>query len=101
MPRWSYALGGLIAWTVHFSGVYAFVSLDAQTVARDGALWRAASAALSAACLAACVAVAVVAARRLRRRREAGVALMDQLALLGAGVALVAILWQTLAVLIA
>lgn len=101
MPRWSYALGGLIAWTLHFSGVYAFASLDAQTPARDTGVWRTASAVLSLACAAACVVIAVVAIRRLRARRDAAVTLMNQLALLGAGVAVVAIAWQTLAVLIA
>ncbi|MCR5875322.1 hypothetical protein LRS10_14700 [Phenylobacterium sp. J426] len=101
MPRWSYALGGLIAWTVHFTGVYAFASLDAQTPVADSGLWRAASVALSLACAGACVGVAVVAARRLQRRGDAAVTLLNQLALLGAAVAVIAIAWQTLAVLIA
>lgn len=101
MPRWSYALGGLIAWSVHFSGLYAFASLDAQTAARDGGLWRGASAALSLACAAACIGIGLVAARRLRRPRDPATKLLDQLAGLGAGVGLVAIAWQTLAALIA
>lgn len=100
MRRWTYILGGLLAWATHFAGLYAAASLEAQTAARDSGAWRLAAVALSGACGAACVALAAAALARLRPRGDAGVALMDQLSLLGAIVALVAIAWQTLAVLI-
>ena len=100
MARWSYALGGLIAWTVHFSGLYAFASLEAQTLASDALLWRGAAVALTLACATACLVLAAAAARRLRRGPYAAERLMDQLARLGALMALPAIAWQTLAMLI-
>lgn len=101
MRRWGYVLGGLIAWTVHFSGLYAIASLEAQTPAPDAALWRGVGLALSAVCAAACAGVALTAVRRLRARSDAVVVLMDQLALFAAGLAMVAIAWQSLTVLIA
>ena len=100
MPRWSYVLGGLIVWTVHFAGLYALASLDAQTLFRDTGVWIGAAIALSVACLAACAALAAVAARRLREAGGEARRLMDQLALLGALLAVVAIAWQTLPALI-
>lgn len=96
--RWSYALGGLIAWAIHFGGVYAFVSLEAQTRAVDRHLWQAAAIALSLACAAACAVLIAIASRGLRGRERSGpvTTLMDQLAALGAAIGLVAIAWQTL-----
>jgi hypothetical protein len=100
MPRWSYGLGGLIAWTVHFTGLYAIASLDAQTPAPDTALWIGVAVALSLVCAMACVILAIVAGRRLRIQVDEVVTLMDQLSFLGAILALVAIAWQSLSVLI-
>ena len=67
MRRWSYALGGLIAWSAHFA--------------------------------AACGILLTMAGRRLRSRPRNGLVLMDQLAAVGAGIGLVAIAWQAVAVL--
>lgn len=98
MRRWSYALGGLIAWAVHFAGVYGFVSLEAQTPAADRHVWQAAAVALSLACAAACAVLIAIASRGLRGPERSGpvTTLMDQLAALGGAVGLVAIAWQTL-----
>lgn len=101
MRRWSYALGGLLAWAAHFSGVYAFASLEAQTAAADRWLWQTAAGAWSLACAAACGLLLRVTARRLRGRTAAVTTLMDQLAALGAVIGLVAIAWQALSALLA
>jgi hypothetical protein len=98
--RWSFALGGLIAWTAHFAGVYAFASLAAQTPADDTAVWQAAALALSIACAGSCGLLLAAAGRRLRRPRRDAAGLMDQLAVMGAGLGLVAILWQTASIVI-
>lgn len=100
MRRWAWMLGGLIVWTVHFMGVYAIASL-ADVVARaDDPMWRMIGLGFSVACLAAAVGLAIVAARRVRRRSDPATGFGDQLALLGAGVAAVAIIWQALPTLI-
>ena len=99
MRRWSYALGGLIAWSAHFAAVYACVSLAAQTAAEDTAAWQCATVAVSLVCAGACGILLTMAGRRLRSRPRNGLVLMDQLAAVGAGIGLVAIAWQAVAVL--
>lgn len=99
MRRWSYALGGLIAWSAHFAAVYACVSLAAQTAAEDTAAWQGATVAVSLVCAGACGILLTMAGRRLRSRPRNGLVLMDQLAAVGAGIGLVAIAWQAVAVL--
>jgi hypothetical protein len=95
MRRWSYILGGLLIWALHFSGVYAIASLEAQTQANDAAAWRRAAIVFSFLCLAACLAISV---RVFRRWRSAAtpVPFHEQLAALGGGVAAIAVGWQTL-----
>jgi len=100
MGRWAYGLGGLFAWGLHFVGIYAFASLDAQTPADDRRLWQLAAVLLSLACAGACAGLAALALRRMKARREAAPALMDQFAALGAAAGLVGVAWQALAALI-
>lgn len=100
MRRWSYFLGGLIVWAAHFSSLYAIASLDAQTAAADGPRWRLAATLVSGLCVLVCSALGAVALRRLRSPNDAGARLVDQVALLGVATALVAIIWQTLPILI-
>lgn len=96
MWRWAWMLGGLIVWTVHFMGVYAIASLADVVSEADDLRWRMTGLGFSAACLLAALAIAAWAGRRLRRRTDPSAAFGDQLALLGAGVAAVAIVWQAL-----
>lgn len=96
MRRWAWMLGGLIVWTVHFMGVYGIASLADVVSRADDPLWRKIGLAFSAGCLLAAVAITAWAARRLRRRTDPSTRFGDQLALLGGGVAVVAILWQAL-----
>lgn len=96
MRRWVWMLGGLIVWTVHFMGVYAIASLADVVSRADDPAWRMGGLAFSAACGLAAAALTVVALRRTRRRTDPSISFGDQLALLGAGVATVAIVWQAL-----
>lgn len=88
--------GGLLVWAVHFLGVYTLSSL-ADVVARaDDPAWRGAGLAFSGVCVLALAVLLALAARRLRRTGGEGGRFPDQLAALGAGLALVAIIWQSL-----
>ena len=100
MRRWAWMLGGLIVWTVHFMGVYGIASLADLVSEADDPLWRMIGLAFSAACLIAALTVMVVALRRTRRPADPSVRFGDQLALLGGGLATVAIVWQALPTLI-
>lgn len=98
MRRWLWMLGGLGVWGVHFIGVYALASLaDVVADAADPG-WRMGGLAFSLGCLMACIALMVQAWRAPRRdeMRDFG----RDLALLGAGVGGVAIVWQTAPLLI-
>ncbi|CAN7370606.1 hypothetical protein [Brevundimonas sp. LjRoot202] len=95
MRRWAWMLGGLIVWTVHFMGVYAIASLADVVSRADDPAWRMAGLAFSGVCLLAALAITGWAARR-RRGADPSTRFGDQLALLGGGVATVAIVWQAL-----
>jgi hypothetical protein len=92
---WLYILGGLLIWALHFLGVYAFVSLAAQTRAADTAEWQAASLALSVICGLGAGALFLVASRRARRTSSASLA--DHVAALSAMVGGIGVLWQAFA----
>ena len=96
MRRWAWMLGGLIVWTVHFMGVYGIASLADVVSRADDPTWRMTGLAFSAACLLTALVLAGWAARRLRGRADPSTRFGDQLALLGGGVATVAIVWQAL-----
>lgn len=88
--------GGLLVWAIHFLGVYALASL-ADVVARaDDPAWRAAALVFSAVCVLASAVLLAIAVKRLRRADGEDPGFRDQLAALGAGLALIAIVWQAL-----
>ena len=89
-------MGGLIVWTIHFMGVYAIASLADVVSRADDFGWRMAGLAFSGACVLAALALTAAAARRVRRPADPSACFGDQLALLGGGVATVAIVWQAL-----
>lgn len=96
MRAWVWMTGGLILWAVHFLGMYGLSSL-ADVVARaDDPGWRMIGQVFSGLCLLVSAALLVVAIRRLRRAKDAAGRFRDQLAALGAAIALVAIPWQAL-----
>lgn len=96
MLRWAWMMGGLIVWTVHFMGIYAIASLADVVSRADDFGWRMGGLAFSGACVLAAVALTAAAARRARRPADPSARFGDQLALLGGGVATVAIVWQAL-----
>lgn len=96
MGRWIWMLGGLIVWTIHFMGVYAIASLADVVSRADDPAWRMIGLVFSGACVLATLAITVAAARRVGRSADSAVGFGDQLALLGGGVATVAIIWQAL-----
>jgi hypothetical protein len=103
MGRWTLLLGGMIVWAIHFGGLYVLGSLAAITPPADAGLWRAIILVLSAACLAAAGGVASLAFRKLKRPgpdEEPG-RFVSQVAVAGAGLSALAIVWQTTAALIA
>lgn len=81
---------------IHFLGVYALASLADVVVSADDPRWRAAGLGFSVLCVLASAALLILAARRLRRTDGEGRRFPDQVAALGAGLALVAIVWQAL-----
>jgi len=89
-------MGGLLVWTIHFLGMYTLASLADVVATADDPVWRAAGLAFSALCVLASAVLLALAARRLRRTGDEGWGFPDQLAALGAGLALVAIVWQSL-----
>jgi hypothetical protein len=100
MRRWTFGLGGLLIWFVHFAGLYAIASVEAQTRADDAGAWKLVAITFSVACAGASVAVLTTAIGRLGRRGDPAAALMTQLAALGAGLGLIAIVWQSAAAVI-
>jgi hypothetical protein len=96
MGRWLFALGGLLVWTGHFLGVYLIASL--AHLSGGGPHWTWIWSGFSIACVVTAVALAGAAARRARRREPSDGAsqLLDQLAVIGGGLASVAIIWQSL-----
>jgi hypothetical protein len=100
MRRWAFLLGGLLLWTAHFLGVYILASLADLRPLDEQKLWRALHLAFSLICAAAAATLAACAARRVCRRHA-----IDQfetrIATLGAGLGLLAIVWQSLPALFA
>lgn len=96
MGRWTWMLGGLIVWTIHFMGIYAIASLADVVSRADDLDWRMLGLAYSGVCLLVSLALTVAAARRARRCLDPAAGFGDQLALFGGGVATVAIAWQAL-----
>lgn len=89
MRGWTFMLGGLIIWTVHFFALYGIGSIFLTST-----LARVLTILVSAACLAAAV-LLWRRARRSGRREEVG-GWMRQVALLGVGISAVAVVWQAL-----
>lgn len=93
MKTWAWILGGLIVWSVHFLGVYLISSVADVVTRADDVRWRMAALAFSIICALLAAALLRTAGRRLHSPNPA---FPDQIAALGAGVALIAIVWQAL-----
>lgn len=92
MKTWVWMTGGLILWAVHFVGVYLISSVAEVVAEAADPGWRMAGLAFSVACVVIVCGVLGAAVSRLRGKRR----FSDQVAALGAGTALIAILWQSL-----
>jgi len=88
---WSYLLGGLLAWTVHFFGSYIIASIFLTSPTS-----RILSGLVTALCLAAAVLLAVTAWRNRASATDPVRHWMDWTAFLAAAIACVGILWQGL-----
>ncbi|OYX29710.1 MAG: hypothetical protein B7Y99_12730 [Caulobacterales bacterium 32-69-10] len=103
MARWGLMLGGLIVWAVHFNGLYALASAAHISAPDTAGLWLAAMMGLSLACLAAVAGIIVLASKELKALdgAEQPDRFVLQVAMAGASLAALAIVFQTLAALIA
>ncbi len=89
MRGWTFLLGGLIVWAVHFFALYGIASVFLTTM-----LARILAILMSLACL---VADGLLLARALRVRPvDAAEIWQQRIALIGAALSAVAILWQAL-----
>lgn len=87
MRGWTFLLGGLIVWTVHFFGSYIIASVFLTTP-----LARALALLLTAGCL---IVVGLILARTVRSGAPTEMdAWMRSVAICGLGLSAVAILWQ-------
>lgn len=92
MRTWSFLLGGLLVWTVHFFGIYIFASVWLDTM-----VTRVLTLVLTLLCLAADAVLLHAAARALRKipadELDRWIALV---AALGVALSCLAVLWQGL-----
>jgi hypothetical protein len=95
MRDWRIMLGALLVWALHFLLVYGVASLADISNPSQAGLWRTAGAVFTAACLGLLAIIAV------RARSETRVSpLARRLGLAGCGLGLIAIVWQSLPMLI-
>lgn len=100
MRPWFLMLAGLATWAVHFTGVYIVVSLEDLNWPERAAQWRLVAALFTALCAAVCVGVLILAWRYIAGLPSGPRRFMGKLGAVGAGLALVGVIWQGLAVLI-
>ncbi len=101
MMRWAWMLGGLIVWAIHFLGVYVIASIGDVIDRADAFGWRMAGLGFSVICAVAVAGLIGLSLRRLRRGEDdADWRFREHLAVLGAGISLVSIVWQALPTLI-
>lgn len=95
MQRWFYMLGGLLVWAVHFVGIYAIASIGDVIARADDPIWRMIGLVFSGMCVIAGVGLLIQALRRGRGGDDVS-ELGNVLAATGAGIAVVAMLFQSL-----
>lgn len=102
MARWLFLLGGMIVWFVHLLGVYGLASAaDVVTGQADaaGAVWGVAL--LTLTCAGADIALLTLALPRVRSTADGLDRFLAGGAAFGAGLSLLAVVWQGLPVLVA
>jgi hypothetical protein len=95
MQRWFYMLGGLLVWAVHFVGVYAIASIGDVVSDADAPTWRLIGLVFSVLCAAFAAGLLVHALRRADDGTDT-VDLANTLARIGALLAFISVVWQTL-----
>ena len=95
MQRWLYMLGGLLVWAVHFVGVYAIASIGDVVSDADAPTWRLIGLAFSAFCATLALGLLIHALRRTDDGTDT-IDLANTLARLGALLALISVIWQSL-----
>jgi hypothetical protein len=100
MRRWLFMLGGLMVWAAHFSGVYGLASVAAVAGDADGPTARLLIGGFTALCLLTDVVIALIARRALARAHEDLDRFAGGVAVAGAGLSIIAVVWQGLPALI-
>ena len=95
MRRWLYMLGGLLVWAVHFVGVYAIASIGDVVSNADAPGWRLIGLAFSTVCATLALGLLIHALRRANGGTDT-IDLANTLARLGALLALISVIWQSL-----
>lgn len=95
MQRFVYMLGGLLVWTAHFVGVYAIASIGDVVARADDPVWRMIGLGFSVLCALIAAGLLIHALGRKDDGTDTG-DLGNLLARVGAGLALVSIVWQSL-----
>ncbi|MBU7574931.1 MAG: hypothetical protein KAF64_16355 [Hydrogenophaga sp.] len=96
MKAWAWMLGGLTLWGLHFLGVYLIASVADVVATADDPAWRMAGLAFSAGCVLTGAVLGLLALRRLRGAEGQVSRFRREVAALGFGVAVVAMIWQAL-----
>lgn len=99
MQRWFYMLGGLLVWALHFVGVYAIASIGDVVARAEDPAWRMLGLGFGGLCF---LAAGLLLMQSLRRKDDGSdtVDLGNVLARLGALIAMVSIVWQSLPTLV-
>lgn len=95
MRDWRIMLGALLVWALHFLLVYGVASVADISDPSQEATWRVSGLVLTALCL---IALAVIAGRARAEKRVS--ALAKRLGLAGCGMSFIAVVWQSLPLLI-
>lgn len=95
MQRWLYMLGGLLVWAVHFVGIYAIASIGDVVSDADAPTWRLIGLMFGSICAMIALGLLIHALRRADGGTDTN-DLANTLARLGAFLALISIIWQSL-----
>jgi hypothetical protein len=96
MPRWRLLLGGPLIWAMHFGAIYAVTSVSHVATGATNLIARIVVISISAICVVACGWIVMIS---LRRPPSDGLeAFWRTIALTGAILAAIAVVWQTLPV---
>jgi hypothetical protein len=96
VKAWAWMLGGLTLWGFHFLGVYLIASVADVVAEADHPVGRMIGLGFSVVCVLAGAGLGLIALRRVRRAEGEVPRFRREIAALGFGVAVVAMIWQAL-----